>query len=202
MPNRTILSLLGALALVLGFLVVGGVGRGLQAQVIKPQGATKLLIDFEDASIWSSENKSPFETRAQQVSQGAKSLWVHFTNAPQWSNIWTNKVAGDFGEFKYLNIDIYLEGEVPAGLGAWVRDKQQHKAEDSWQLAPGWNTVTMDLEAMGRKAGLDKSAIESMCLYKEAKGRDHGPLRQYVPVDGEAGGAEGRACADAGGPSC
>lgn len=168
MSNRTLLSLLGATVLLAGFFV-GSADRGLQAQIIKPDGKTKLLIDFEDATIWSSENKSPFETRSQQVSQGAKSLWVHFTNAPQWSNIWTDKVAGDFGEFKYLNIDIYLEGELPAGFGAWIRDKQMHKAEDSWQLAPGWNTITVDLEALRRKAGLDKSAIESMCLYKEAK---------------------------------
>ena len=169
MSHRTLAALISVVALLAGFLFIGNAGRGLQAQVIKPEGTTKLLIDFEDASIWSSENKSPFETRSQQVSEGKKSLWVHFTNDPTWSNIWTNKVAGDFGEFKYLNIDIYLEGEVPAGFAAWIRDTQLHKAEDAWQLAPGWNTITMDLEAMRRKAGLDKSAIESMCLYKDVK---------------------------------
>lgn len=136
------------------------------AQIITPPGQTKLLLDFEDPKIWKSENDSPFGVKSEQVSQGKASLKVNYTNKPVWSTVYTDRAGGDWSQYKYLNVDIYLEGDEPVNFGMWVRDSQQHKAETQWQIGPGWNTVTMDFAEMKKKAGLDLTQTKGLCLYK------------------------------------
>ncbi len=140
------------------------------AQVAKPVGETKLVCDFEDASIWQSENASPFEAQTQNVTQGAKSLKVVFTNKPEWSNVYATKLpVADWTGFRYLNIDVYWDDKMPGSFGMWFRDKAQHKAETSLPIGPGWNTLTVDLDELKRTMELDRANIIAMCLYKEVK---------------------------------
>ena len=141
------------------------------AQVAKPVGETKLVLDFEDAKIWQSENDSPFETTMKNVTQGRRSLKVHYTNKPQWSNILTRQVlVTDWTGFKYLNFDLYLDGKMPGTFAMWVRDKALHKATVSQvPIGPGWNTITVDLDQLQKESDLDRANIISMCLYKETK---------------------------------
>ncbi|KPJ54652.1 MAG: hypothetical protein AMS16_04570 [Planctomycetes bacterium DG_58] len=137
------------------------------AQVAKPVGETKVVIDFEDASIWKSENDSPFATTTQHVTQGKKSLKVTYTTKPQWSNILTyTPPLTDWSGFRYLNFDIHLDGKMPREFGIWVRDKALHKAEHTWPIGPGWNTLTLDLDFMQKTAGLDRSKVIGLCLHK------------------------------------
>src|SRR4051794_38316296 len=42
-------------------------------------GQSKVVLDFEDASIWMSENESPFETTPEHHTEGAKALKVQYT---------------------------------------------------------------------------------------------------------------------------
>ncbi|HUW55735.1 MAG TPA: beta-galactosidase trimerization domain-containing protein [Planctomycetota bacterium] len=154
--------LVGALALLLA--------SGASAQTAKPVGETKLVIDFEDAAIWMSENDSPFETAAEHVTQGRKSLRVHYTNKPQWSNVYTAKPPlTDWSGFRYLNFDVYWEDKLPGDFGMWIRDKALHKAEASTPLGNGWNTVTVDLDELQKTAELDRANVTSLCLYKEVE---------------------------------
>ena len=140
------------------------------AQTAKPAGETKLVNGFEDASIWSSENDSPFEAQTQYVTQGAKSLKVTYTNKPQWSNIYTAKPpVTDWTGFRYLNFDVYWDHKLPGTFGIWIRDKAMHKAEASLNIGPGWNTLTVDLDNLKKVAELDRANVVSMCLYKEVK---------------------------------
>jgi beta-galactosidase GanA len=142
------------------------------AQIIAPEGKSKLVLDFEDASIWQSENNNPFDARAEHVSEGKKSLRVQFTNKPEWSNVWSEKLpVTDWSGYRYLNLNVFLEGDDPADFGMWARDKGQHKAEEAWPLGPGWNTVTLDLAALKKSAGLDAAHIEAICLYKDPKAK-------------------------------
>jgi len=141
-----------------------------RAQIIAPEGKTRLVLDFEDASIWKSENNNPFETRSEHVSEGKKSLRVAFTNKPEWSNVYTEKPpVTDWSGFRYLNFNVFLEGDESADFGMWARDKGQHKADGSWPIGPGWNTLTLDLEALKKSAGLDPANIEALCLYKDPR---------------------------------
>ena len=95
-----------------GATLLGCLVAVASAQPVKATGKTKLVIDFSDASIFSSENDSPFECRSAHVSEGRRSLRVHYTNKPTWSNIWTQKFPKDWSGFRYLNLDVYLEGEA------------------------------------------------------------------------------------------
>ncbi|MBI3829364.1 MAG: beta-galactosidase trimerization domain-containing protein [Planctomycetes bacterium] len=131
-----------------------------------PLGKTKLVLDFEDAKNWMSENDSPFETSPEHVTQGKAALKVHYTNKPEWSNVLTSTFPGDWSGFRYLNFDLYLEGKMPAAFGMWIKDKSQHKAEASFQLGPGPNTLTVDLDELKRTGELDRAAVTALCLYK------------------------------------
>ena len=140
------------------------------AQIAKPVGETKLVIDFDDASIWVSENASPFAVAGEHVTQGKSSIKVQYTNKPVWSNIYSLKVPlRDWSGYRYLNFDLYLEGKMPGNFGMWVRDEALHKAEESWPIGPGWNTLTLDLEKMLKVAELNRAKVKSLCLYKQLK---------------------------------
>ena len=132
-------------------------------------GKSKMVFDFEDASPWSSENDSPFETSTEHVTQGKKSLKIHYTNKPEWPNIWTDKVVSDWSGMRYLNVDIFLEGDMPADMGLWIRDKAMHKVEVTFAAGPGANTITIDLDELKAKYELDRGNVIAMCLYKTCK---------------------------------
>ena len=132
-------------------------------------GRAKSIIDFEDASIWKSENNSPFEVSTEHVTQGKKSLKVNYTNKPEWSNILTDKMPADWTGFRYLNVDVFLEGQLPAEFGIWIRDKAFHKAESSFILGPGANTLTIDLDDLKNRLEFDRGNVIAMCLYKNSK---------------------------------
>jgi len=129
-------------------------------------GRVKSIVDFEDASIWKSENHSPFEVSARHVTQGKKSLKVYYTNKPEWSNILTDKMPSDWTGFRYLNVDVFLDGQLPAEFGIWIRDKAFHKAESSFILGPGVNTLTIDLDDLKNRVELDRGNVAFICLYK------------------------------------
>jgi hypothetical protein len=64
----------------------------------------------------------------EHVTQGRNALKVQYTNKPQWSNVLTWKVPGDWTGFRYLNFDLWLEGRMARQFGLWIRDKAQHQA--------------------------------------------------------------------------
>jgi len=130
---------------------------------------TRLILDFEDAAIWMSENDSPFETSTEHVTQGKKSLKVQYTNKPEWSNVQTRTLPGDWSGYRYLNFDLFLGGDAGVEYGMWIRDKAHHKAEASFRIGPGINTLTVDLDELQRNAELDRANIVALCLYKNCK---------------------------------
>ena len=140
----------------------GPILQGPPAEV----GPAKMIFDFEDAAIWKSENDSPFQAVAQHVTQGRKALKVHYTNKPDWSNIYTQTVPANWGNLRYLTVDIFLEGDVPAEFGMWIRDAGHHKAESTFLLGPGANTITIDLDELKTKYELDRTHVSAVCLYK------------------------------------
>ncbi|MFB3890785.1 MAG: beta-galactosidase trimerization domain-containing protein [Phycisphaerae bacterium] len=173
--KRHALHLIGAVVAVMAiFGCEGGppVQNGAASSGLVPQGPppevgnAKLICDFEDASLWQSENQSPFSAVAQHVTQGRKSLKVNYTNKPQWSNIWTDKLPSDWSGHRYLNLDIYLEGQDAIEFGLWIRDKAYHKAEASFLLGPGPNTATVDLDDLKSRLELDRANVSAVCLYK------------------------------------
>lgn len=132
----------------------------------EPPPAARLVLDFEDASAWTSENQSPFEVSTDHATQGGHSLKVHYTNKPEWSNIYTRRLPGDWSGMNFLNVDVFLDGDQPAACGLWVRDAAQHKAESGFTLAPGANTITVDLDELKRRFEFDRSHVIAICLFK------------------------------------
>ena len=141
----------------------------LRAADENPEGKSKVVLDFEDASIWTSENDSPFSAVSDHVTQGAKSLKVHYTNKPEWSNVLTQKpqmVDGDWSGFNHLSFDLFLEGDKPVEFGMWVRDKALHKAEANFLIGPGPNTLSIPLDELKKTGELDRGQVTAVCLYK------------------------------------
>jgi beta-galactosidase GanA len=130
------------------------------------EGKTKLILDFEDASTWTSENNSPFAAVPEHATQGAKSLKVNYTNKPEWSNVLTQKLDGDWSGFNHLSFDLFLEGEKPVEFGMWIRDKTLHKAEANFLIGPGPNTLTIPLDELKKTGELDRGQVIAICLYK------------------------------------
>jgi len=141
-------------------------GMATAAEPLPGVGKTKTILDFEDSSIWKSENDSPFEASLAHVTQGQKSLKVRYTNKPEWSNILTDKLPADWSGFRYLNISVFLEGDVPAQCGLWIRDKAMHKADTAFVLGPGDNTISVDLDELKVRSDFDRGSVRMLCLYK------------------------------------
>jgi beta-galactosidase GanA len=130
------------------------------------EGKTKVILDFEDPTIWTSENNSPFSAVPVHATQGAKALKVQYTNKPEWSNVLTQKLDGEWSGFGYLSFDLFLEGEKPVEFGMWIRDKSLHKAEANFLLGPGPNTLTVSLDELKRTGELDRGQVIALCLFK------------------------------------
>src|SRR5204862_181817 len=84
----------------------------------------------------------------------------------EWSNVLTKTLPGDWTGFAHLSFDVFLEGDMPADFGFWIRDKALHKAEAAFTLGPGANTLTIPLNELNRTGGLEISTITGMCFYK------------------------------------
>jgi beta-galactosidase GanA len=130
------------------------------------EGKTKLVLDFEDAATWTSENNSPFAAVPDHATQGAKALKVEYTNKPEWSNVLTQKLEGDWSGFNYLSFDLFLDGDKPVQFGMWIRDKALHKCEANFLIGPGPNTLTISLDELKKTGELDRSQVVAICLYK------------------------------------
>lgn len=70
---------------------------------------------------------------------------------------------------RYLNVDVFLEGDAPVEMGLWIRDKAAHKAEAAFMIGPGANTFTVDLDEMKARAELDRSHVAAICLFKSCQ---------------------------------
>ena len=121
----------------------------------------RVLLDFNDASIWFSENDSPFEA-------GGGRLRARFTTKPKWSNVITDKVPADWSTHPFMNLDVAVEGPHRALLGMWIKDRDNRRCTRFFELEPGATTVSLKLEDLQdeEKQPLTLNAIKAICLFR------------------------------------
>ncbi|HYF49415.1 MAG TPA: hypothetical protein VEJ63_08420 [Planctomycetota bacterium] len=125
----------------------------------------RTLLDFSDASLWFSENQSPFEIVAGR--QSAKALRARLTTKPEWSNVICDKVPPDWSTHPFLNLDVFVEGPHRALLGMWVKDTANRRDTRFFELEPGAQTISVRLaELNAEKTLLDLKHIKAICLFR------------------------------------
>jgi hypothetical protein len=121
----------------------------------------RVMLDFTDASIWKSENNSPFE-----IAPGGHGLRVRLTTQPHWPNIYTTELPQDWSTHRFINFDVFLEGELDALAGIWLRDANRVKITHFFELTPGRHMLSVDLHEHCKESKIDLKNIVALCLFR------------------------------------